>query len=94
VNEFLASSAPRPVSSGTSFRSADRQLGSSPTIGVPAANCGASTRNVRFITARATESCPVDTHVRPQHTEPAGSTGLKPAARSTRVAAMPTDGLK
>jgi hypothetical protein len=43
---------------------------------------------------RATESCPVDTHVRPQHTEPFGSTGLKPAARSTRTAAIPTDGLK
>ena len=66
-----------PVRSGTSPRSADRQLGSRPTTGVPAASSGASTRRLRRITRRATHSWPVDTHVSPQHTAPLGSIGFE-----------------
>ena len=87
-----AASASSGRSSGASRRSTARQLGSSPTIGVPAARCGARRARERLMRLLATRSCPVEIQVSPQHTGPVGNTTSYPAASSTSTAARPTSG--
>jgi hypothetical protein len=60
-------------SAGASCRKAAVQLGSSPTIGVPAARAGARVASERSSTFFARFSWPVEIQVSPQHTDLSGS---------------------
>ena len=68
----------RPGSiAGNSSRRVNRQAGSSPTIGVPAAIAGASASSMRRASLRASSTSPAARKVRPQHSgRPTAGSGV------------------